>query len=87
MSNYALLSAALRLYPKEQIPALKWMHDYLLDTERYTDERSFLFTPYAGIPIILRPKIPKKQAGILFLTNLTEPLLGETNSKTKTILS
>jgi hypothetical protein len=48
--NYMLTALGLGLYPKKQIPALKWMHDYLLDIERIDDERGYLFYSLCWYP-------------------------------------
>lgn len=49
-TGYALAGIGLGLYPKAQLPALKWMHDYLLDTERIDDERGYLFYSICWYP-------------------------------------
>ncbi len=48
--NYLLTALGLRLYPENQVSAIKWMHDYLLDIERIDDERGYLFYSLCWYP-------------------------------------
>ena len=48
--NYLLTALGLRLYPENQVPAIKWMHDYLLDVDRIDDERGYLFYSLCWYP-------------------------------------
>ena len=57
-SSYALVPLALRLYPENQIQALKWMNDYLLDVEKISDERSFLFNAICWYPEDIQSQNP-----------------------------
>jgi hypothetical protein len=63
--SYLLTAFGLRLYPENQIPAIKWMHDYLLDVERIDDKRGNLFYSVCWYP----EKIPAQNPeGLGWLT-------------------
>jgi hypothetical protein len=49
-TNYIMTALALRLYPEEQIPAIKWMHDYLFDVKLTDDARGYLFYSLCWYP-------------------------------------
>lgn len=57
-SSYALLTYAFRLYPQDQLPTLKWMHDYLLDINKISEERGYLFYSICWYPEKIEAKNP-----------------------------
>ena len=59
-STNGVLGMAFQLYPKEQLPALKWMHDYLIDSVDFhppTDDGQ-LFYSILYYPDTLQPQNP-----------------------------
>lgn len=66
-SSYALAALALRLYPVNQIQAIKWMHDYLLDVDRIDDERGYLFYSICWYPDDIQAKNPSETGWKTFI--------------------
>lgn len=46
----AILPFGFRLYPDDQIPAIKWMHDYLIDPKIYEDPRGYFLSSILYYP-------------------------------------
>ena len=65
-ANYMLTALGLRLYPARQLPAIKWMHDYLLDIQRIDDERGYLFYSICWYPENIKSENPAKLGWLTF---------------------
>ncbi|MFW6327638.1 MAG: hypothetical protein ACOC2F_04930, partial [Bacteroidota bacterium] len=65
-TNYMLTALAFRLYPKEQIPAIKWMHDYLFDSEHVVDDRGYLFYSVCWYPDTIQSRNPEELGWLSF---------------------
>jgi hypothetical protein len=65
-ANYMLTALAFRLYPEEQIPAIKWMHDYLIDINQTDDDRGYLFYSVCWYPQRIPAENPLKQGWLTF---------------------
>jgi hypothetical protein len=64
--SYLLTAFGLRLYPENQVPAIKWMHDYLLDAERISDDRGFLFYSVCWYPDKISAQNPEELGWLTF---------------------
>ncbi|MGC9352533.1 MAG: hypothetical protein ACP5D9_01780 [Mariniphaga sp.] len=65
--SYILTAFGLRLYPEDQLPAIKWMHDYLLDVERISDDRGFLFYSVCWYPENMQAENPEQTGWTTFV--------------------
>lgn len=57
-SSLHMFAMGFRLYPEQQHPALKWMHDYLFDPENYFDDRGLLMYSLLYYPTNIEPVNP-----------------------------
>lgn len=55
----ALTAMSLRLYPEKQIPALKWMHDYMIGRGEFDDPRAYLFYSICWYPDNIKAQNPE----------------------------
>ena len=59
-SLISTLAIGMRIYPEEQLPAIKWMHDYLFDPEIHYDSRGGLMYSMINYPDTIKAVNPSE---------------------------